>query len=178
MRNKRGSSSPGAATPLKMTEQSMSEDTLHKSVAHLLDIALLKPAMWTTFPSGMYELPKSVGGRLKAYGLKEGMPDILTHCNARNVWLELKRRNGTVSQKQKAMHEVLEGAGSVVYVCRCPEAVIEALVREGFPGRLESIKQMLSRPFQPAEKQTTGDLYYGHGVEAAKTSATAQRAQA
>ena len=156
----------------------ITEDALHRTVAHLLDIALLSPAMWSTFPSGMYELPKAAGGRLKAYGLLEGMPDILTHCHSRNVWIELKRRNGVVSKKQKTTHEKLEKAGSVVYVCRCPEAVIEALVREGFPVRLEIVKQMLSRPFQAAEKQTTGDLYFGQDVAAAKASATSQRAQA
>ena len=164
-----------ATRPLKLTPVDPTEDELHKSVSRLLDIALLKPAFWTTFPSGMYALPKAAGGRLKAYGLKEGIPDVYTLYEGHTVWLELKRRGGVISRKQQEMHRVLEKAGSVVYVCRSPEGVVDALVREGVPLRLEIIKQLLGKPYEPAERQTTGDFYYGANNPSATVGAATER---
>lgn len=146
-----------------LTEQIPAEDSLHKTAANLLHIALLPPAVWTTFPSGMYALPKAAGGRLRAYGLKPGMPDIMVLHRGRTVWLELKRRNGVISKDQKAMHACLDQAGAAVYVCRSPEAVIDALLRERFPVRLSIHRQLLTGGlYQPAEKQTTGESCYGN----------------
>lgn len=150
-----------APTRLKLTRPDPSEDELHKSVADLLLMALMPPAMFSTFPSGMYQLPKASGGRLKAYGLKEGMPDIFVLHDRRVVWIELKRRHGIVSKVQQAMHEKLEENKTSVYVCRSPEAVIDALMREGFPLRKGIVATMLHNPYEPAERQCTGDPYFG-----------------
>lgn len=161
---------------LKLTNEA-SEDELHKSVRALLDVALLPPAFWSTFPSGMYELPKSAGGRLKAYGLKEGVPDILAIHGGRVVWLELKRLKGVISKAQQAMHGVLELAGAHVYVCRSPESVVHALYMESFPIRSGVITQFLTRPFLRAERQVTGDFYYGQVHKSAAQGEATQPAQ-
>lgn len=156
---------PGAAAGkpkrLKLTAPEPSEDALHKSVRQLLDVALLLPAFWTTFPSGMYELPTSAGGRLKAYGLKEGVPDILALYEGRLVWLELKRLKGKISRAQQLMHRTLELAGSHVYVCRSQEAVVHALMTESFPLRSGVVRQLLTNSSMRSERQITGDFHLG-----------------
>jgi hypothetical protein len=120
---------------------------------------------WTTFPAGMYVLPKHVGGRLRAYGMKDGVPDILAIYNSRVVWLELKRPHGVLSKAQKERHPELEGVGTSVYICRSQEAVVDALHREDFPIRPEIVRQYLShRPFYPAERQCTGDFHFGRAT--------------
>jgi len=160
--------------PLKLTDIEPQEDELHKSVAQLLDRALLEPAFWTTFPAGMYVLPRHVGGRLKAYGMKDGVPDIEVIYDGRVVWLELKRPHGSISKAQRAAHPKLERAGCHVYVCRTPEAVIDALDRERFPVRPEIVRQLRrDGPFFRAERQSTGDLYYGQGELQTKSRAAA-----
>jgi hypothetical protein len=137
-------------------------------------VALLRPAFYTTFPAGMYVLPQHVGGRLKAYGMKDGVPDIEAVYDGRLVWLELKRPHGVISKAQKERHQELEGAGSHVYVCRTPEAVIDALTREGFPLRLDIQGQLLRNgPFFRAERQSTGDLYYGQSNKTPESSRAA-----
>jgi hypothetical protein len=55
--------------------------------------------------------------RLKLEGVKRGMPDL--HCPEWNLWIEFKRRKGgSVSEEQKAIHEYIRGIGQVVIVPR------------------------------------------------------------
>ena len=53
------------------------EIDLHRTVAEMLDWAMLPPAMWTTVPGGWGYLPGATAGILKACGYKKGFPDIL-----------------------------------------------------------------------------------------------------
>lgn len=166
-----------AAPPLKLVTLDESEDELHKSVRALLDIALLPPAVWTTFPAGMYQLAKTTGGRLKAYGLKEGIPDIMLLYDGRVMWIELKRRSGRISTVQRTMHERLERAGTPVYVCRSSAAVADALAREGFPILPGIVRSLLAQgPYQPAERQSIGDPDYGQTHSRPKARQPAQPA--
>jgi len=111
------------------------EADLHKAVADLLDVALMPPAVWTTFPAGWGQLGKAVAGRLKAAGLKPGFPDILIFCNGTCVGIELKAPEGTLSMEQTDMFRRLASAGVKIHVCRSQTDVLNALRRENLPVR-------------------------------------------
>ena len=64
--------------------------------------------------------------RLKAEGLKVGVPDLcLLFEGGRSVYIELKRKSGgTVSKEQKEWIERLRVLGFDAYVCKgCAEAI-------------------------------------------------------
>ena len=111
------------------------EGELHRTVAELLDWVLLPPAMYTTFPAGWGELNKATAGRLKACGLKMGMPDILVFYRGMTLGIELKGRGGVLSAAQKVMHEQLRAAGVAVFVCSSVEDVVGVLNMADFPMR-------------------------------------------
>jgi hypothetical protein len=109
---------------------------LHKAVAGMLDWRLLRPAYYTTFPSGWDKMTPAMAGRLKGCGLKKGMPDILVFHGGRTVGIELKVPNGAgPTAAQRETHSNLHAAGIKVFVCRSVDAVIETLLSEGFPIR-------------------------------------------
>jgi len=163
---------------LKLRIPEPPEDSLHKSVADLLDAHLLLPATWTTFPAGLYVLNPAAAGRLKRLGLKAGMPDILVFWHG-CVGIELKRDSGTRQREQKFMHLRLEAAGIPVYVCRSLEAVADALVRHDVPLRASVVRALLDRPYRPAERAIdVGETVNGKhtGTEASGAAQPAQGA--
>lgn len=108
------------------------EQIVHKAIAAYLEIALVPPDWYSTFPSGG-------GGRirgaiLKALGLKVGVPDILLVRLGRAYWLEVKPGKKKAEDHQKTCHLRLALAG-----CEHPLVVHsivethEALVGWGFP---------------------------------------------
>ena len=110
------------------------EYAFHCSVAQYLDKALPPECWWTTFPAGGGG--KARGGKLKAMGLKAGVPDILIlhrrpSCH-RVLWLELKAAKGTLSDSQalflRAMHP-FHSTGLGAAVARSLEDV-EAILRD------------------------------------------------
>jgi hypothetical protein len=106
----------------------ISEDELHRSVAEFLDWVLLPPAVWTTFPAGWGKLTKATAGRLKASGLKDGMPDILIFPGqGRVLGIELKAGKNNTTINQDGMHKKLAEAGVVVEICWCLSDVVMAL---------------------------------------------------
>ena len=111
------------------------EGELHRTIAELLDWVLLPPAMYTTFPAGWGALNKATAGRLKACGLKMGMPDILVLYPGVVVGIELKGRGGVLSKAQKAMHPILLDAGMRLFVCSSVKMVLESLKDVGVPMR-------------------------------------------
>ena len=118
-----------AKTPSTPKCLKTSELDLHKSVADFLDWMLLPPAMWTTFPAGWGKLGKAVAGKLKACGLKEGMPDILVFHDRRTIGIELK--TGTKqSEAQAMMASKLKEAGVPVWVCKSIDEVYDILFND------------------------------------------------
>ncbi|HEX8837694.1 MAG TPA: VRR-NUC domain-containing protein [Candidatus Acidoferrum sp.] len=105
----------------------ISEIDLHRSVADFLNLMLLPPAVWTTFPAGWTPMRSGAAGRLKGCGLRAGMPDILVFHNGFTVGLELKAANGTLSRPQQDMFAKLRNAGVLVHICRSIEDVYKAL---------------------------------------------------
>lgn len=112
---------PGSAT----------EDAFHQSVAELLDWVLRMPTFYTTFPAGYGKLGRGMAGKLKAKGMRAGMPDILIfhpHSHStRVVGLELKVGRNTTTAKQRETHELLRATGIKVYTVRALNDVLEAL---------------------------------------------------
>ena len=111
------------------------EGQLHASVAELLDVLLLSPAFFTTFPAGGYGLSKALGGIMKRRGLKAGMPDILVFYDGRCIGIELKVGKNKLSAAQVMTIDKLERAGIKVYVCRTIDQIVSLLVKEKFPLR-------------------------------------------
>jgi hypothetical protein len=111
------------------------EADLHKTIADLLDLMLLPPAFWTTFPAGWGKLTIATAGRLRGSGLKAGFPDILIIFNGRATGIELKAPGGALSKVQRHMILRLRGAGMMTYVCHSAEEVISALRAASLPVR-------------------------------------------
>lgn len=68
--------------------------------------------------------------RFQAMGVKPGIPDLFLPC-ARGRWhglyIEMKRKGGTVSPPQKRLHPLLTEQGYAVCVCYGADQAIEAL---------------------------------------------------
>ena len=112
----------------------VSEDSLTRTVAAMLERCVIEPAQWTHFPAGGGKLNRATAGRLKAWGLSSGWPDYLVIFPKKNfLGFELKKENGVLSASQKLRHPKLIAAGMTIYVCRKPEQVIEWLEIEGCP---------------------------------------------
>jgi hypothetical protein len=132
---------------------SASEDEFHLSVARLLDWILIPPnVFYTTFPAGYGKLGKGMAGKLKAKGMKAGIPDILIFekvpqpNRSHVIGLELKVAGRTASSAQRATHAALQAVGIRSYLCRDLEDVVSALTDAGIPH-----KPAILRSFAPAE---------------------------
>jgi hypothetical protein len=108
---------------------------LHRTVAEFLDWMLLPPTVWTTFPAGWGKLGKAVAGRLKACGMKEGMPDAFVFHGGRAIGIEFKTETSKQSLVQINMNYKLMNAGIPVYVCRSIEEVYDILISHKVPMR-------------------------------------------
>jgi hypothetical protein len=111
----------------------MTEAQLHKAVADYLSAVLQPPTWWTTIGHGTYlgdQRSRAIrGGQMKRRGVKAGVPDICIIHDGIAKWIELKAEKGTLSDDQKACHEMLRRAGCWVLVCRSlsdVEATLEA----------------------------------------------------
>jgi hypothetical protein len=133
------------------------ETEFHVSVAELLDWILLPPAMFTTFPAGWGKLGKATAGRLKASGMKKGMPDILVfgvhrmiaHRTYTNViGIELKVGDNSVNSAQRGMFAQLQAVGIRTYVCRNIEDVVRALADANIPYRKTDLSRKLEMAAQ------------------------------
>ena len=121
------------------TRRGQPEFRFHCDVADYLDKALPASCWWTTFPSGGGG--KVRGGKLKAVGLKAGVPDIMIlHRDGTRfqiLWLELKAPNGRLSPAQavfvRAMYSFQPSVGFAV--CRTLEDVEAACVDAEIPMR-------------------------------------------
>jgi hypothetical protein len=121
----------------------MSEERLQMAVARVLDAAGL---CWCHVPNGG-QRNAIVGAKLKAQGVKRGVPDVLVFEPYGNyqdvrylyngVAIELKNgKAGRVSPDQKAWHERLWEAGWRVEVCRSLDEVL-AVLRECYPNKIK-----------------------------------------
>lgn len=127
--------------PFKLKPPQPSESQLHAAVAKFLDLALLPPAVYSTFPAGWGKLPKATAGRLYQSGMKPGMPDIFiwyrmtAKLTYRCIGIEIKTDTGYPSPAQRSMFAKLLKAGVIVYVCRDVKQVLSVLREEEVPIR-------------------------------------------
>ena len=123
------------------------EQQFHMQVAKFIQKALPEGYFWTTFPAGGGGLVR--GAKLKAMGLKPGLPDILifgTHPNDEYpsyedidvYWLELKSKSGALSKVQKETIAQLKALGHQVEVCKTLDEVEQALTEFCFPTALKA----------------------------------------
>ena len=128
----------------------VAEDDIHAQVARALDVLLIPPAEWTTFPAGGYELTAAAKARLYRLGLKPSWPDLLIVHGERIHGIELKARDGALSRTrivktkrgqprlvvgQEDMHPRLRAAGMRLAVCRSVGAVLDQLRAWQIPTR-------------------------------------------
>lgn len=105
------------------------EEALQIEVAAFLDLALPDEAVWWHTPNGGRR-SISTAKRLKAMGVKGGIPDVLILYRARLIGIELKSREGRASPAQKGMLPRLTQAGAVIGpLCRSLREVEAFLVQ-------------------------------------------------
>lgn len=110
----------------------MTEFRLHIACAAFLDLALPDGAFWFHVPNAGRRR-KGAAGRLKAMGMKAGIPDLCIIYQGQVAFVELKTDKGRLSKVQREMHTRLAFAGApVLSECRSVDA-LEAFLREIMP---------------------------------------------
>ena len=112
-----------------MNEQ---EHKIQKTIAQYLD---LRGVCWWAVPNGGSRHIKTAQ-KLKAEGVKSGVPDITIIHDGLYYGLEVKKpktdtRAGVLSITQKTMIERIEDAGGDVEVVYCVADVIDFLISRG-----------------------------------------------
>ncbi|WP_288405690.1 VRR-NUC domain-containing protein [uncultured Deinococcus sp.] len=74
----------------------------------------------------------SLGRSRKRGGVEVGFPDLLALRGDRFVLIELKTKDGRVSEEQAALHARFRALGIAVHTCRSEEQVL-AVIRPGHP---------------------------------------------
>ena len=136
--------------PFRLEHPVTPEQQLHESVARWLDLFLLRPATWNTFPAGSIPLPPQYAAKLTRMGLAPGWPDLLIMHARRTYGIELKTVKGRLTHTrivrtrrggwreiigQVEQHERLAEAGVEVAVCRSLPDVAAQLRAWGLPLR-------------------------------------------
>ena len=99
---------------------------------------------WAAYESGahpelelMYHIPnegqrsRATGGRLRAEGLKKGVPDIclpVARMGFHGLYIELKRiKNGRATEEQRAWLKKLTAEGYLACICHGGQAAAEVI---------------------------------------------------
>jgi hypothetical protein len=92
------------------------ENEVHLPIARILEKieAAGVPLLFFHIPNGG-KRTKAAAGRLKAMGVKAGMPDIpIVLPEGRMLWIELKYTGSYLRKDQKAIHAKLRALGHIV----------------------------------------------------------------
>ena len=109
----------------------MTEFRLHAACKQSLDTALPDNAVYFHTPNAPRN--KVTGARLKAMGMKAGVPDLCIIYRGDVLFVELKAPKGRLSPAQKDMQMQLARAGvRVMTECRSVEA-LEAYLEQFMP---------------------------------------------
>ena len=104
-----------------------SEDQIQIEVARWLDHKLPKDWRWYHPPNGGWR-KKATAGRLKAMGVKTGVPDcVICRPNGPDIYIELKSFGGVLQPSQKDWRDWCVGTGRPFFVCRSVGEVEMAL---------------------------------------------------
>jgi hypothetical protein len=123
------------AKPFKLKPAEIPEDTEQVNLAKWLN---MRKVLWTHPPNGGNR-DIITGARLKAAGVKRGVPDILIftpppkHPLCKGTAVELKKRSGgVVSEEQEAWLEMLSGLGWLTTVAYGWEHAVQFLKEAGY----------------------------------------------
>lgn len=95
-----------------------SEETIQEEVAAWLDLKLPKGWKWYHCPNGGHRL-KSVAAKLKAAGVKPGVPDCtILRPNGAPIYIELKAFGGVLTPSQKDWRDWCAASQQPYRVCR------------------------------------------------------------
>lgn len=135
--------------PFRLTAPVPLENDIHAAIADALDLLLLPPTQWSTFPAGHCELTGRAAAKLARLGLKRSWPDILV-IHDRVFGIEIKRPGGRLSitrqvrtrrgslrivQGQREHFPRLVAAGMQIAICASVDDAITALAGWGVPLR-------------------------------------------
>jgi hypothetical protein len=109
-----------------------SEERLHRAVVDLLRIYENRGLLAFCHVSNGEWRHKATGGRLKAMGVRAGVPDLLIWADGGHCFgVELKAGTGKLSPAQTFWHATLETLGHRVYVVRSLDEMEAVLRTEG-----------------------------------------------
>ncbi len=98
--------------------QYKTEDEIQREVAAYLDLKLPKTWRWYHPPNGGFR-KQATANRLKAQGLKPGIPDcVILRPNGAPIYIELKSFGGTLSLAQKDFRDWCQASQQPYRVCR------------------------------------------------------------
>jgi len=93
----------------------MSEEAIHRAVVEHLARRAPLGVVYAHVPNGEARGP-GVGGKLKAMGVRSGMPDLIALYAGQFYGLELKREGGRLTEAQRKTLADLEAAGALTAV--------------------------------------------------------------
>jgi VRR-NUC domain-containing protein len=112
-----------------------SEEQLHRAVVDLLRIYENRDLLAFCHVGNSEWRHKATGGRLKAMGLRAGVPDLLVWADGgRGFGVELKAGAGKLSPAQTFWHATLKALGHRVYVVRSLDEMEAVLRAEDVPA--------------------------------------------
>lgn len=109
-----------------------SEDDFQIAVAERLDAGLPAGTLWWHTPNGG-KRTKGVAGKLKAMGVKKGVPDVFILHLGLPYFIELKQPGNSPSPEQRDFHATLKSQGVPIAVAKSLADVEAALAAFGIP---------------------------------------------
>ena len=112
-----------ARRPKKVAVPEPSETQIQQSFIQYLDLCAHRDLVYWAVPNGG-KRSKVEAARLKAEGVRAGIPDVHFMHKCTFYVLEIKKKKGRLSPEQKVMIERLRAAGAVVEVAYGLDACI------------------------------------------------------
>ena len=115
-----------------------SETTIHENIAKYLNLVIRRPSRWHTVEVSNQAQGKAAMIRqmaLRRRGVVTGWPDIeiimKVHGLSQLIFMEVKAKDGKLTEKQEALHRELEEDGHYVFVVRSVDDAKSALDKVG-----------------------------------------------
>lgn len=120
--------------PFRLTAPLQPEHELQAALGDALAVLLPRNAVFNSWD--LANSRSAIEGALKKRRhCLAGWPDCSVWWDGRVALLELKRRDGTLSETQRALHARLAEAGHFIPVCRSVPEALQALHEAGVPLR-------------------------------------------
>ena len=108
----------------------LSEEAIHRAVARILTLSARRGVFWF-HPANGEARSKAAGGRLKAMGLRAGVPDLCVLYHGQVFFLELKTTRGRLSPRQNEVCKYITDAGGTFMVAHGIDEAIDILRKWG-----------------------------------------------